>query len=213
MAEPDHTTEPLTLETAIERTGRPLKPLFEAAAAWRAAPPILILDDRIGVALRPRIAYERELGEITAHFIRLLATRALAIQVRPWDQLGGRLRPVRPGDASQLSIKVDPSGESLTLHGPAGERLFYELSAPAPGASAPKKAAAEPAKRPRRYGPLPETFERVLTEMRAMDRDELRAMKQEQMRAIFRASADTCYRARNKVLSELSELSESPNSD
>ena len=132
MAEPDHTTEPLTLETAIERTGRPLKPLFEAAAAWRAAPPILILDDRIDVALRPRIAYERELGETTAHFIRLLATGALAIQVRPWDQLGGRLSPLRPDEASQLSIEVDPSGESLTLHGPDGARLFYELSALAP---------------------------------------------------------------------------------
>jgi hypothetical protein len=202
MAEPDHTTEPLTLETAIERTGRPLKPLFEAASAWRAAPPILILDDRIGVALRPRIAYERELGETTAHFIRLLATGAWAIQVRPWDRLAGPLSPLRPDEASQLSIKVDPSAESLTLHGPAGERLFYELSAPAPGASAPKKAAAEPAKRRGRYGPLPETFERVLREMRAMDRDELRAMKQVGMTATFRASADTCRRARAKVLAE-----------
>ena len=125
--------------SAIERTGRPLKPLFEAAAAWRAAPPILILDDRIGVALRPQIAYERELGETTAHFIRLLAAGAWAIQVRPWDQLGGRLRPVRPGEASQLSIKVDPSAEQLTLHGPTGARLFYELSAPTPKPEPPQQ--------------------------------------------------------------------------
>jgi hypothetical protein len=150
MAEPDHTTG-LTLEAAIERTGRPLKRLFEAAADWRAVEKhALILAKRIIYEpehtniLRPQIAYERELEETTARFIRLLATGAWAIKVRRWDQLGGRLIAVRPGEASQLSVRVHPSAKSLTLHGPAGERLFYELSAPAPKPEAPAEPQQQP---------------------------------------------------------------------
>jgi hypothetical protein len=212
MAEPDHTAEPgLTLEEAI---GRPLKPLFEAYAAWRkdeAAAYAVASIGRPGPDGRMQydypegklssLAFERELAQLAEHFIPLLAAGAWTARARPWNQPGALLSPVHPGDASRYSIGVDQFGASLVLYGPDGGKLYAQF-APAPQAPASaeprKKAATE-----RRSGRKPVVFERVCREMRATPLGVLKAMTHEGMKTEFNASAETCARAREQVQSEI----------
>ena len=54
----------------------------------------------------------------------------------------------------------------------------------------------------RRRGPRPEQLIRVRQEMRSIPVEELRSMKEEAMKEQFRASRDTCRKARDEILSE-----------
>jgi hypothetical protein len=68
--------------------------------------------------------------------------------------------------------------------------------------SRPKVAAIEWSAKKRPRGPEPEIFNHVVREMRANSPAELDAMTEEVMVATFRASRDTCRRARTEVLSK-----------
>ena len=210
----DTTTTRLTLEAAIERTGRPLKPLFEAFDAWRKVEVgnfVGAFSGRIDPEHeRIRLAFKRELKAASEPLLAKLAAGAWAIEARPWHEIDAPLKRLRPDETSQLSIQndmlaahqvSDPSGGPLSLYGPDGRKLYARF-APAAGASAPKKAATEPAKRSRRYGPKPVVFERVCREMRATPPDVLGAMTHEGMKTEFKASAETCTKAREQVQSE-----------
>jgi hypothetical protein len=140
MVDPDG----LPLETAIECAVGPLEPLFAAAKAAVAYRPRLLPG-----AWRPpdpehmRIhhAFLAQLDATVAPFLRLLADGEWTGRVRPWDQIGGRLWRLRPDETAQLSIKV--LRESLSLHGPGGERL-YGLFRRAPRTTATPTPTTEP---------------------------------------------------------------------
>lgn len=55
----------------------------------------------------------------------------------------------------------------------------------------------------RRRGPAAETRKRVVAEMKLIPASELELMKEEAMASTFRASRDTCRKAREEVLSEI----------
>jgi hypothetical protein len=68
-----------------------------------------------------------------------------------------------------------------------------------PTAAAPHLSTAKPAARPR--GRRPQQLDRVIKEMRASDQfSRLSEMTEHEMETVFKASRDTCRRARNKIL-------------
>jgi hypothetical protein len=87
------------------------------------------------------------------------------------------------------------------------EKLLPTGAAPAAQISGrhSKPINSAPASISRRRGPAPETRERIVAEMKQMPATELRAMKEVAMEIHFGASRDTCRKAREEVLSEISE--------
>jgi hypothetical protein len=127
----------LPLEAAIVCAVGPLEPLFKAArradrvpvppGPWRPPDP---------EQKRIHHAFLAQVDATVAPFLRLLADGEWTVYVRPWNDIGGRLRGLRPDETAQLSINV--LRESLSLHGPRGERLYglfcpARAAAPAPG--------------------------------------------------------------------------------
>jgi hypothetical protein len=154
MAEPKY----ITLKEAFEHSDYSLEPLFKAAEAWfpnkkhtEAMGPRFAFAESLG--FQPlkderslQLAYEREREAATAHFRRLLATGAWAIEIWSGGVLDGAWRPPRPDLASRLRIEVDdPAAKSISLHRPDGKELDCRLSRAA-------AAEAEPAVDPYRTG-------------------------------------------------------------
>ena len=70
--------------------------------------------------------FQREQKATLAPLFQLLAEAKMVIKVRPWSQVGGPMRRLRPDEVSQLTI--DLFAKSPSLHGPDGERLYALLS-------------------------------------------------------------------------------------
>lgn len=240
-AETAHTTiAELTLEAAIEKAVGPLKPLFEAAAAWGAVAPAYRARQlaQVQIGRRPpdpeherlHLAFVREQEAAVAPFIQLLRDGKLVAQVRSLNQIGAPMRRLRRDEVPQLRIKVHISGKSLLLYGPGGEKLHALFSSPPRSAErladlssigTEDAASVAAGKKPinlGRRGPAPIERERVAQEMRKLVKEggspaELRTMKQEAMAMTFRASRETCVNARKIVLSEFVGVETPTNGD
>ncbi len=89
---------------------------------------------------------------------------------------------------------------------PASLREYLSVAVAPTSAAAERTRRQEGADQPqhplllRRRGPKPKVFRRVIDKMKAMSETELAAMKIVEMAAVFKASPDTCRRARFDVL-------------
>ena len=122
-----------------------------------------------------------------------------------------RLDKPRGASIDILWLQLDPRAAARWLLSkpirqhlvPSGLAACLGEARPSLEESTGKAAASEKtAKRPRRYGPEPKLCDRLVQEMRKMDRSRLGEMREKEMEAKFHASPSTSRKARNRVMSE-----------
>ena len=192
-------SEGVTLAEALGRA--PVWQDYEAVRARAAAIP---LHRQLAGVVNPLTAGEQQLIDSSrAAFAQCerwireqLTTGALVLTCRK-AEVGAERVTVAPGMVRYL--KFEWSREIVRLN----QTVYCDPRIQAAAATAaPEKPARGKTAKSGKRGRTPRVLERVCDEMRKMDPAELRALTQESMAFEFKASRETCEKARVKVLSE-----------